>query len=159
MKRLVLIALASLSLTPTLLRAALPPSAYQRARETSAHHVQIAISRVTPPQRGGEIVCEITGRVVTVFKGSLRVGQTISVHKSCDGPAIGQATAATPLPPGPQIYVQTSVMQRARYIEVFLANDPLDIISDQAVIIPAPSPRPRCNASALTSICIPTLTR
>jgi hypothetical protein len=142
-------------LIPTMLAAALPPSALLRARLEASHHVQIAITRVTPPSGPQFGNCIIEGTIVRVFKGDLRLNSAITVRKSCIGPAIGVAGRGDVPPPGGAIYVQTAQLQRARYIEAFLAGTPADVSFDQAVIITAPSDRPRCTASMPDSICNP----
>lgn len=144
-------------LVPTVLMAALPPTALLQARMEAPHHVQIAITRVTPPSGPQFGKCVIQGTIVRVFKGNLRVNSPITVRKSCIGPAIGVADRGDNPPPGGAIYVQTSQLQRARFLEAFLADTPADITFDQAVIIPAPSNRPLCAASTPGSICNPTL--
>jgi hypothetical protein len=154
MKRLALLVTLIGALMPSVLVAALPPTAYQTARVSAPNHVQIEITTVTPP-RAGQSECVILGRIVTVFKGTVRVNQNVTLRKSCIGPAIGQTGSAAVLPPGPQIYVQTADLQRARFLEAFLSNAPVDIVSDQAVIIPSPSQTPRCNPASLGPICVP----
>jgi hypothetical protein len=155
MKRLAFAAAFMSGLMPSILAAALPPTAYQNARVSAPHHVQIAVTRVTPPANGARD-CVVTGRIVTVFKGPLRVGDSVSLRKSCTGRAIGQIAQPDLLPPGPQIYVETANLQRARYLEAFLNNDPIELAADQAVIITSPSRTPRCSPASPGPICVPT---
>lgn len=114
-------------LTTRQAQAMMAPIHYTRARLNAAHHIQLAIERVT----GGKV----RGRVVTVFRGALKTGARLTLQISLRDET-NQAIV------GGTIYTDPDALARARFLEAFLDGDPPAIVMDQVKIIDAATPEP-----------------
>ncbi|MEG3620350.1 hypothetical protein V5T82_17955 [Magnetovibrio sp. PR-2] len=120
--------------------AVLPPEYYMHARAHADHHIQIEIHAVQPPAQtpGG---CEVSGRVVTVFRsqdGILKPGSTVSLEVDCTQPGDN-------LPVGPVLWHEVSHLVSARFMEVYLDGEDvgtLDVAFWQSHVIDGPSQTP-----------------
>jgi hypothetical protein len=136
------------ALLPSLAHAIMPPDVYRNSRINADHHVQITVTQVTPPLNTDQGKCTVQGEVARVFKGNLKIGASVNLTLSCEEAALGRAAIPTPRMVGGALYTPTSTVQRARFLEAFITGSPPDIVNDQAVILPALTAQPRCNASA-----------
>ncbi len=122
--------------------AVLPPGAYEEARRTAEHHVQVELDRVKGPgvfTRFG--ACFAKGEVVTVFRGSLSVGDRAWFPVDC-------VKANAEPPPGPQLWVAMRALRAAPFVEVYLNSDAdgdLRVATWQIALLNAASPEPACS--------------
>jgi tetratricopeptide (TPR) repeat protein len=119
--------------------AALPPYVYEQAREQAAYHVQIKVTRVTPPPKTpGE--CETTGDVARVFRdrsGELRLGTRLAFAVSC-------SRRSEPPLVGGTLWTDLDTLRAAKYLEVFLnrTDGRYQVALWQSRIIDAPTDKP-----------------
>jgi hypothetical protein len=126
-----------LGLLTTSAHAMMAPEYYRKAREEAPYHVQVAISRVTPPPSGPG-TCMVEGKIVEVFKDTsakLTVGTPIRFPIACY-----RSGDVDRVPIGGTIWTDLEALTRARYVEVYLvdAGDGFDTALWQSQIIDAP---------------------
>ncbi len=120
----------------------LPPQLYAQARVDAAHHVQVSVSRMTPP-RETPGVCRVQGRVVTVFRsrgGVLSPGAPVSFGVDCLAPGDDPGVGGT-------LWQGVESLKNARFIEAYLNGDVppgLSVARWQYSIITAPTAEPVC---------------
>ena len=133
--------LALISMVTTA-QAILPPDAYLNGRQSAQNHVQIGISTISPPA-GGMGRCQLSGRVVQVFRGDLVRGQEVAFEVSCY--RYGQ------LPIGETLWTDYDALAEARYVEAFMTGYPEPkVVLDQVEIILQPREWPYCAADSLS---------
>jgi hypothetical protein len=119
--------------------AVMPPYVYQQAREQATYHVQLAVTRVTPPAKTpGE--CSVAGEVVRIFRdksGELRPGTPLAFTVSCK--RRGDATVV-----GGTLWTDRDALLRAKYLEAFLnrVEGRYEVALWQSRIIEAPTDTP-----------------
>lgn len=124
---------------------ALPPYVFEQARANAAEHVQIEVVRVGQVRLWGEAghgvqgVCPVEGRVARVFRGRLKVGETVTVDVSC-------AARDAEIPAGGTVWTDLERLQAARAMEAFLdhAGAGYEVVRDQIYIVPALRSTPYC---------------
>jgi tetratricopeptide (TPR) repeat protein len=119
--------------------AALPPCVYEQAREQATYHVQIKVTRVTPPPKTpGE--CETIGDVARIFRnksGELRLGTRLAFAVSC-------SRRGEPPLVGGTLWRDFDTLRAAKYLEVFLnrVDGRYQVALWQSRIIDAPTDKP-----------------
>jgi hypothetical protein len=97
--------------------ALMPPEVYRNARAEAPYHVQVAITKVDAPRKGpGD--CGVEGQVLRIFKNAtgrlandMIVGFTVACHR--EGEVV---------PIGGTIWLDTDALEKADYMEVYLAD-------------------------------------
>lgn len=121
--------------------AVLAPEFYEEARRSAPNHVQIEIEDVSGPS-GGMGPCEVEGRVVNVFRGTLTPGARLDFTVSCYD--YGE------IPAGPTLWTDYDALKDAKYLEAFMSADAQPRIAlDQVEIIMSPRDRPYCDSETL----------
>jgi len=97
--------------------ALMPPEVYRKARAEAPYHVQIAITKVDAPRKGpGD--CGVEGQVLKIFKnatGRLADDMIVSFSVACH--RVGEV-----VPIGGTIWLDTDALEKADYMEVYLAD-------------------------------------
>jgi len=121
--------------------AVLAPEYYEEARRSAANHVQIAVDGVEAPG-GGMGACPVTGSIVRVFRGPMRVGERVAFTVSCyDYGSI---------PDGATLWTDYDALNQAKYLEAFMSADaPPRVVLDQVEIILAPRDQAYCDSNSL----------
>ena len=97
----------------------MPPEVYRKAREGAPFHVQIAITKVeAPSNRPGS--CQVEGQVLRIFKnatGALAPDEIVGFSVSCH-------RKGERVPVGGTVWLDTDALEKADYMEVYLAGTP-----------------------------------
>jgi len=116
----------------------LPPYVYEEARMSATEHIQVEVLQVARPAvspyspNGDHGQCRVDGRVAQVFRGRLRVGDTVVFEVSC-------ATRDARIPAGGTIWTDMDALMRARVLEGFFNREGgrLAVARDQISIVPS----------------------
>lgn len=132
---------------------ALPPYVFEEARANAAEHVQLEVVRIGQVsaqgggRRGVQGVCPVEGRVARVFRGRLKVGDTVTLSVSC-------ASRDAEIPAGGTLWTDLDQLKSARAMEAFLdrAGVGYEVVRDQIYIVPALRSTPYCSVQGGCSI-------
>lgn len=124
---------------------ALPPYVFEEARANAAEHVQLEVIRIGQVRsrgeghRGVQGECPVEGRVARVFRGRLKVGDTVTLAVAC-------ASRDADIPAGGTIWTDLDRLRTARAMEAFLdrAGDGYEVVRDQIYVVPALRAAPYC---------------
>lgn len=124
--------------------AVLPPEQYRQARIDAAHHVQVAVTGMEPPETTPG-VCRIRGWVVKVFRsrnGLLSPSVPVTFTVDCLNPGDMPGVGAT-------LWEGVQSLKEAKFIEAYLngsERQAMSVARWQYLIIPSPSAEQACPA-------------
>ena len=113
------------------------PEEYRKARDGAQFHLQLKVSKVTPPAHFPGL-CVVDGTVAAVFRGVLGAGAPMRLEVSCKR---DQDRAR----PGGEHWMRWEELERARFLEAYVNREGggYAIAAWQSAIIAAPTPKPR----------------
>jgi len=113
------------------------PEEYRKARDGAQFHLQLEVSKVTPPARFPGL-CVVDGTVATVFRGVLAAGTPMRLEVSCKRDQDRTR-------PGGEHWTRWEEIERARYLEAYVNREGRGyaIAAWQSAIIAAPTATPQ----------------
>lgn len=138
--RLASLVVAGLLVPPGAAHAVLPPFAYLEARASAEVHLQVRVTRVRLAPRDN--ACRIEGRALSVWRGSLKAGETIRFRLPCRFPS-------TPVMPGPVLWFDPGALRAGQVLEGFFDTGEAGLrpARDQVFIFGTASDTPRCGTT------------